>query len=307
MTRGKKLVLLLLALAVLLAAAVAATRLNREEAEPEEEATVIYELEESALNNLTWTYQGETMSFDYKDGAWTYTGDETFPVDSSLLDQMKYTLMGLTAVTSIENPGDLATYGLEEAAVTVSVNGEMVLAISEAANLDGNLYLADKEGRVYLVSTGVLDAFSYGLYDLVETEDVPSLSDVTELSLQTGEETRVYTLQPADDEEESEDTWLLDGEVQDTDRVSELISAVTGVTWNTCVCYNATEGELEAYGLTAPTVRASVQGTVDEEQQTFTLELGGLTEDETGCYARIAGSAMVYTVDAAVLETLLTG
>lgn len=306
MTRGKRLALLLLALVVLALAAFAATRLNRDGEEAEAETMVVYALDESALETLAWTYQGETMSFDYADGTWTYNGDEAFPVNTSLMDQMLYNLQQVTAVTSITDPGDLSVYGLEDPAVSVSVNGEKVLDISEASNLDGNRYLADAAGNVYLGSSGLLDTFTYGLYDLVRMESVPTLSDVTAFSLQTEEGTRAYTCQPADEEDEDAgDTWLLEGESQDTEQVTSLISAVTGVTWNSCVSYSATEEELDAYGLTEPAVRASVRGTAEDEEQTFTLELGGLTEDGTGCYARIAGSAMVYTVDASVLETLL--
>ena len=98
----------------------------------------------------------------------------------------------------------------------------------------------------------------------------------------------------------------------DTDLTESLVETVTGLTWQSCVSYDASEEDLASYGLDTPAVTAAVTYTVTEEDEdgesqsrteTFTLEIGDYSSES--CYARIAGSGMVYLIDAAVSDSLL--
>lgn len=89
------------------------------------------------------------------------------------------------------------------------------------------------------------------------------------------------------------------------------------------VDYDADVKDLGDYGLDTPSVTVSVSyiettevetNETDEdgepvyetreEEKTFNLELGSYSADG-GCYARIAGSEMIYLIDAGVCDSLL--
>ena len=118
--------------------------------------------------------------------------------------------------------------------------------------------------------------------------------------------------------------WNQDGEetALDTDLAEDLVSTVTGLTWNACVDYQADEDSLGTYGLDIPAATITVEYTestqvetnetaengdpiyeTQETPATFVLELGDY--DGATCYARISGSSMVYRVDGTVADTLL--
>lgn len=122
-------------------------------------------------------------------------------------------------------------------------------------------------------------------------------------------------------------TWfsLADGEYTalDNELTEDLVSLVTGLSWGECVDYDADVKDLGDYGLDTPSVTVSVSyiettevetNETDEdgepvyetreEEKTFNLELGSYSADG-GCYARIAGSEMIYLIDAGVCDSLL--
>ena len=169
MKRGKKLIALLAALVILTGAALAATLLNpeRQEGSGQEE---------------------ETLSFLCDGGQWSYADDAAFPLDSSYLEDMVKALGDVTASKSISEPEDLAQYGLEEptCTVTVSTGEDRELRIGDATSLDGLRYCSTGDGNVYLVDSALLDAFSYGLSDLVQMETIPDMDSTDSFTVSSG-------------------------------------------------------------------------------------------------------------------------
>lgn len=332
MSRGKKLMGLLLVLVVLAGAAFAAKRLNPENQETEEETETgvsVFTLDADSVTALSWTYGEESLTFEQSDGGWVYGEDSGFPLDSTYIETMLAALSDVTASKTIEDPEDLAQYGLEEPACTVSVTaGETTqLVIGDETELGGSRYLSLGDGNVYLVDTALLDSFSYGLYDLLEQEDIPSMTEVRSLSVDTGSQAlEIQYLEDSGLAYSDEYVWFLEQEegylTLDTELTEALIANVTGLTWDECVNYQADEDDLAAYGLggdgTTVTVGYMEQTQVEtgetdeddspvyetvESEESFVLELGSL--DSEGCYARMGGSGMVYRIDASVAESLL--
>jgi hypothetical protein len=192
--------------------------------------------------------------------------------------------------------------------------------LGDTTALDGDVYCSIGDGNVYLVDASLLDSFSVGLYDLVEKETIPDMSDVVSLSLvndsgsltlvrsevTVSEDTEAEDSE-TDDETTVEEVWTAeqaDGSVTlDTDLAEALVEQVTGLTWGDCVDYKADETALAAYGFDAATVTV-VYTAEDGTEASFVLELGNDTDD--GRYARIAGSSMVYLIDADVAAQLRT-
>ena len=311
MTRKTKLIGLLVAFALLWAATMAADRLNPENQTVE--APPLLALDTASITSLTWTYGGETLTFTRSDGVWTYPEDEAFPLDESGITAMTDALSQLTAQKTIDQPQDLDQYGLEDPVCSIEVtltDSTTWLAIGDESSLDGLRYLSTGSDMVYLVDSELLDAFSRELYDLIQYEDIPAMTDVQSFTVETAGNSLTLTTQ----ETEGGDAWIYrdrDSDTSttlDTSLTDDLVETVTRMYWSSCVNYRADQIALELYGLDTPaaTVTVAYTETTEEGQVegTFHLELGAVNGEY--CYARLAGSSMVYQVKASILETLTT-
>ena len=124
MKRGKKLLILAAVLIVVAGGAFAALEFIPDEEAEVTESEVIYSLDAATLTKLSWTCDGETVSFDYNGEDWTYADDADFPLDPTRLNTMLSTLEEVTASKTIEAADDLAQYGLEEPECTITVTAD---------------------------------------------------------------------------------------------------------------------------------------------------------------------------------------
>lgn len=301
MKRGKKLISLLLVLAALLGATWAAGALNPENQETEAEArTTVFTLEADAVTAIGWDYS-EAVRFIKEGDSWVYTGDETFPVDTTYIDAMLETLTQIVSDKTIENVEDWDQYTLEVPYCTITVTAagtEYTLKIGEETAIGGQRYLSIGDGNAYLVDSAVLDPFSYGLYDVLMWETIPDMSGVQSLAVTSAVES--YELRYLSDSDLAYSdayVWFLGDRAVDTELTEALLETVTDLSWIDCVNFNAADPA--EYGLDAPVATAAVT----YDGGVFTLEFGGVTGDYR--YARIAGSNMVYTVEADMVDTLI--
>ena len=331
MTRKNRLSLLLLALVVVCAAAAAAVLLSPEESVEEDTSFPVLELEAEDITQLSWSYGGQTQSFAYdpEDG-WSYPADSAFPLDPALLESMADALSQLTAYRAIEGAEDLSQYGLEEPQASVAValgETEYVLAIGDETAMGGQRYLSLEDGSVYLVDSALLDTFAHDLYDLVAEEEIPAMTHLSAFTVETG--SRTLALEYLEDSglawsdhyvwflRDGEDTVILDTELTDA-----FVENITLLYWSECVDYQAQGSALAAYGLDEPAAVVTVDyvevtqedsGLTDDDgnviyntletPHTFVLEIGDY--DGEYCYARIAGSNLVYHIDAGVADAML--
>lgn len=331
MKRGKKLLLLGLALVVMAGASLAALKLNPEDSgdSTAEEDQVIYSVEPDSVTKLSWTYGGETVTLlDAGDG-WMVENDRNFPLDESCLDTMLDALSEITSSKTIEAVEDLGEYGLEDpvCAITVTAGKTSELKLGSETGLGGQRYLSLGDGNVYLVDAGLLSGFSHDLYDLIQKESIPSMTDIRSFVVDDGE--RRFTIDYLEDSGlaySKHYTWFArtgDGyQTLDTELTDSFVEQIQNLSWGRCVDYQATTSALKTYGLDDPTVTVTVtyvetsrvetnetdeNGNVvydtKEEEKTFTLEIGGY--DGSSCYARIAGSKMVYLISADICDSLL--
>ncbi len=330
MKRGKKLGILFIVLVVACAAAFAATKLSAEEEAEEDQAVSILTLDTDAVTALSWTYEGETLSFENTDGVWAYTEDEAFPLSTAYIDSMLEAISDITASKTIESPEELSQYGLEDPTLTVDVteDGTTQLVVGDETSMGGERYLSIGDGNVYLVDSGIVDSFAYGLYDLVKKESIPSMDDISDVTVTAETRTlRIEHMQDSGIAYSDYYEWFLEDEdgaylTLGTSETNSFVSQITDLSWIECVSYNASEEDLTGYGLDTPAVTVTVNYTetvtadtaetdedgnvITEEREapaSFTLEIGGYADD--GCYARIAGSRMVYLISSSVCDSLL--
>lgn len=187
MKRGTKLLLLLAVLAVAGLGAWLASRYTAQlEAEEESAGVAVLSIDTETVTALGWTYDGEEVSLVYDGGEWTYAASDVCPIDQSYPQAMVDALAALLAQETIEDPEELAGYGLEEPQCTVTLTADGAdyeLLIGDETALGGQRYLSTGDGAVYLTDDSLLSSFSYGLYDIIQMEEIPAMDDVSALTV----------------------------------------------------------------------------------------------------------------------------
>ena len=320
--RAKKLIALCAALAILLGLYASVATLT---ADPEEESepVTVASLTADDLVSLKWTNADDgTLELvrDSSEEDWSYVGDGDFPVDQNYPQAMLTALEDVSASLEIDDPSDLEDYGLETPGMTITAKGtdgtETVFSVGNENELTGEYYLtcSAQEGKVYLVDSSLTDAFAYDLYDLVKMEDLPSFGQTDTLTIegQNGTLELVY-LEDAEGESYNPEEfhWFVRSgdtlQAVDATKAEQLVSALTGLSWQLCTDYKGDDEELTHYGLDDSATRVKLvyldpDAEEDPEQLTFTLLLGNDTD--SGTYARLEDSHMVYLIDSDTASTL---
>lgn len=282
MKRGKKLIWLLLAVAVLVGAMLLIPRLTAEE-EPEAEADTSIELlsvDVDAVESLSWTHEGETLSFRADGARWICENDPDFPTLKSTITTMLEAFAPLNANSEMTDVSDLSIYGLQEPSVTVTftVAGQTTtVCIGDENAMGGLRYVSVGDGKVYLVTTSLYSRFNKGMFDVMVKDSLPTFSAVSAVRITA----------------DGEETW--------PEVTSELTYALSSLKWTDYASYDAED--LEPYGLDEPIVVEVHYTGTDGTEGTMILEFG----DETGeeIYVRLAESSLVYLASTETVNTIL--
>ena len=332
MTRSKKLLALLIALGAIIAVFFIVSKMSDSYTSSlKDETTSLFSMESvDDATALSWEYDGETSSFSKSDGAWQYDKDPAFPVDEDKIDDLLNNFVNVSSSKTIENPEDVSQYGLDDPAVTVNIKAgseSRTFEFGNATDITGEYYCSTGDGNVYLVSSLIADSFKADFLSVVKMEDVPDMSEVNSLSVSNAD--GEYTFDHIEDAGicySDEYVWYYNNgsgyTALDNELFNTYLSSITGVSFISCVNYNASDEELASYGLDDPAVSLNVNYTRTEETETdetdedgniiydtkeyiedFSLDLGGYDGDY--CYARIPGSNMVYKVNASVEDTYI--
>lgn len=296
---------LLALLVVLLAAYAALTTANRraeEEAskEQEEEIIMVAEYDSATATALSYTANGETLSFEKEDGAWLYAGDRNFPLNQTIVESMATALSSIDATRSIDE-GETADFGLDEPAYQFTIQYEggaqREYKIGDYNSFNGEYYFMTGS-KIYMISGGLLSYFKYELTDLVETDSYPTDIEtdyITSIVVDTGEE--IYT-------------------VEDADEIADLYTYVRQLNFSSLENYYSDAME-EDYGIDGTksvvvNYKRAVTSTSEDGTETntrinasYTIRLGSATEDGAVYYSP-KGSTMVYSMSAGLYENLLT-
>lgn len=316
MKRSKKLLGLLIVLALFMTAAYIATIANPEN-KADAATTVadtkytILSIDSDNITSISWNYAGSALTFTCEEDTWDYAYDDAFPLDVSYITAMLASLNNIEASKTIEDVTDLNMYGLASPTCSISVEADSTyyIQIGNETAMDGLRYVSIGDDNVYLVEETLLNNFAYELYDLLLKESIPEITDILNVSIVSETNSLLMEYLPNSNLSYSNEyVWFLkenDGYLTlDTELTEALISNITELSFLECINYNATDEELASYGLLSPMITASVNYTNDSADCTFTILLGDYT-DGSKCYARIAGSRMVYLVNGTVSDTFM--
>lgn len=186
MSRKQKLIYSLIGLVVLLVVLFVVSKLVawREQAigdittQTNEAGTItIGVMNPSLITDMSWTYEGETYSMEYRSGVWDKVTDVAFPVNQTVLSDMTSAISSLTANQGIPNVSDMEPYGLVVPSMTIKIkadNERLTYKIGDKNELTGEYYLQlNTLSTVYLVDADIVETFSKGLFEIMQVETVP--------------------------------------------------------------------------------------------------------------------------------------
>ena len=277
------------------------------------------------LMGVSWSVQGYQLEFAKNGDAWMYSGDASFPLDESKLSSAVSGVAPLEVQGPLNGAQELEEYGIDDESDSVTLTQQdgtqTTVRFGDENPLGTGRYCSvDGQDGVYLADTGVVSGMEKELLDLIQFEDIPSLYNMTQLTLTNAS----GTIQASQRENPLEfyytdayDWFTPADEPLDSDQMSALVSTAAGVNFLSCAAYGVTD--FAPYGLEEPaavleavypeTVESSesASASASEEAQTvdktFTLYIGGEAED--GYYAALPGSDRVYVISADTAAELL--
>ena len=316
MKTKQRALLALLAAAVLLGAALWAVIRSNAKAERAASAAAEGSIPLSSfaaedLEQIEYTYNGETYTLQYSGGSWLLAQDPAYHLDESACNTMRTALMALNAKRSL-TPQAGEDYGLDSPQLTVTVTaaGQSTTLTFGAENpVTEDLYVQKAgDDAIYTVSgnkaacfqldkAGLFGSFCpTGLTASAITQVACTLADGTSVTLNAVSE-------PAESGTDSasssayETVWRLASDPTASlaqDKVQSLLSALC-----TYVTAQATDADLSACGFDAPVFTAVV---TSEDGSTVQLAYACGTD---GWYLQVEGDTSVYTVDTSTVQALL--
>lgn len=268
MKRYKRILILLGVLAVACAATFAVSRYEEYKEEIANSDEVILEIPTDSVTTLSWTIGDETLAF-HKDESWLYDEDEAFPVDDEKIESLlsQFSEFGVSFI--IENVEDYGQYGLDDPECTIDIataEQSYEIKLGDFSQMDEQRYVDIGDGNVYLVSTDPMDAYDVELSDLILNDEIPTFDEVSHITF-AGAESYTVTYEEDSGKSYSDDDAYFNPEGQplDTSLVNSYLTDLSGVDLSEYVTYNATDEELEEYGMHDPELTVTVDYTTTDE------------------------------------------
>ncbi len=345
MNKNKKLGLLVGALVVVSAAAFGISRIQTHQEKIQSGESVLISISADDASTVSWTTDSGELAFTKgEDGSWTYEADDAFPVSTTEIENLLASFTELTSSYTIEEAEDTDQYGLDDPVCTISLTAddtEYTIELGGYSTMDSQRYASIGDGNVYLLDEDLYETFDLELSSLIQNDTLPNFDSISSVTFSGLAD---YTFTKEDDSTLSwceSDTYYTDGNPLDTDKVDSYISTIRYLGLTEYATYNATEEELEAYGLDDPVLTAEIAYTDenedgDAEDGTFTIALGinqeelaaavkagtwnedgtpAASEDSASdsedadtevptFYARINDSQIIYTISQSTYEAL---
>lgn len=321
MRRERKLMILTGVLVVCAAGAFGISRIDFEEKMTGTETTIV-DADSADITYLAWNYEDDQLAFIREDGTWTYEPDEKMSVDQDLLDGIAENLSDIVSTKKVEEVQSLGVYGLSDPACNITIktaDDTWEIAVGDETFSDGEVYISNGDGYVYLTDSGLIDDISYTLLDCVQKEEIPEMASISEIKIENeGTADIIYKENAGYCYSDAYLYYLKDGDAyRNLDNVDtgNAFTTLSEFTWTDCVDYYADDSELESYGLKEPAATVSItykpmeedadsseDGSEDgsddaeadgAEDQIFEYEVG---TSDNAYYAKLADSNIVYTI-----------
>ena len=257
---------------------------KQEEAESskeEEKQVSVTDTSADEIETVKFLIDKQEITFRKKDDLWVKSDDEAFPVSQDTLNNAAGMLGDLKAERVLKDVDDLSEYGLDSPVNTIvfkTKDGEETTIKVGAENESVSQYYVKKnedDKTVYLVANASLIPFMNSLYDYAEAGIFPEISSENIKAIQVEGETS-YSLSA----DENGVWYVSDGENRekaDSAKATSTASSFSTLEYASFVNYNASEEEMESYGLNKPYANIIL----DYEEKVSKKETDNLQVEET--------------------------
>lgn len=257
---------------------------KQEEAESskeEEKQVSVTEASADEIETVKFLIDKQEITFRKKDDLWVKSDDEAFPVSQDTLNNAAGMLGDLKAERVLKDVDDLSEYGLDSPVNTIvfkTKDGEETTIKVGAENESVSQHYVKKnedDKTVYLVANASLIPFMNSLYDYAEAGTFPEISSENIKAIQVEGETS-YSLSA----DENGVWYVSDGENRekaDSAKATSTASSFSTLEYASFVNYNASEEEMESYGLNKPYANIIL----DYEEKVSKKETDNLQVEET--------------------------
>lgn len=273
MYRAKRLYLLLGLLAVACIAAFVALNMEEHQEQIETSGQTVLEIDPADVEALSWSCEEGDFSFR-KDEQWVYEEDEAFPADEEKITQLLEQFQAFNAAFVITDVEDFGQYGLDEPVCTIELTTAeetYEILLGDYSTMDSQRYVSTGDGNVYLAVSDPLEAYNVPLKELIDNDDIPSWSQVTDLTFPGAQAYSVFY------EEDSASSYSYSADdvyftqqsgktlPLDTAKVNSYLSTIRYLDLSDYVTYSATDEDLSTYGLDNPELTITVDYTAEDE------------------------------------------
>ena len=273
-----------------------------------------------AYTSLVYDNGTTTLSFAQNDaGTWTWTGDDTFPLDDTVIQQILDLLVNWAPQQTLTDEKALESSGLSEPTASLTAatdSGSASTVLFGRATTDGASYYArlnGDESTVYIIPGTLRELMNTPIYDMCRLPELPQLTeaDIIDISLQgpAGKDgtAALTTLLTAAVSDEGTVTWRSNGaNVTDDPTVRSLMEDVTALRVVKCVDYNPSEEAVAICGLDAPEAELTLRFTsASGAEGQLDLAVGARLPDKSGRYVQVGDDTTIYLLETALLYPLM--
>lgn len=154
-----------------------------EAAKADSEVIKAAELAKETIDEFSYRYNGQDITFRKSDGTWYYKEDTSISIDQEQLASMLDTLASVTALQEITEPEDISQYGFSNplSVITVKSDDETItFTVGMYNEITGQYYfMTSLSDSVYLIDGNFYSTFLVSVEDLTATEDTTSQNSIS--------------------------------------------------------------------------------------------------------------------------------
>ncbi len=332
MKRSKRILALVAILVVACTATFALTKYEEKQEEIQNSDAIILEIPADTVQSLSWEYTEDGLAFHKGDDGWLYDDDEAFPVSEDKVADILSHFEAFGVNFIIENVEDYSQYGLDDPECVIHLttsNQSYDIKLGDFSKMDKQRYVDIGDGNVYLVSEDPMDYLKPELSGMILHDDTPKFENVVDIQFAGSENYSIVYDKESPDSYNEKDVYFTEKGGRnlplDTDTMTNYLNTITSLNLQNYVTYNATEEELESYGLDKPELSITVDYTYTDEDEneisdTCVLHISRNPEELKAAeeaeakekdeipavtkYVRIGDSQIVYELDDSAYDTL---
>lgn len=298
----------------------------------------------SKLTKLHYRTKDAEITLTKEGDVWKLENEPERPIDQDKITSLIGLINNISADRMVtEKPDNLADYGLAEPSGylqgTLSDGTTVTLQVGALVpSGDGYYALVNEDSKVYLLGTYYGTGFKYTVSSITKVAEAPSITaeNVNHIAIDNLEGEDFEIIKNKDLGLGNDGSYIYswrilkpykEGYSAESSKVATVLENYTGISYDSCIEYNA--ADLSLYGLDNPLATLTLGYTAErtekldkpekdpetgneitektyQEPMEYKLLIGNTDESGNNYYVMEPGSKVVYTMEAASVNKMLT-